>query len=117
MHHRSLAALSIAGMLAVTSLAKAPSLHAQAGSTARFKADTLRLESPAVTRLDALSHDRVVQWTTAARAVHCGPAPLSERPGVQAEFARPHVAPLEAAFADAAAVRRAVASLRMKNQR
>jgi hypothetical protein len=39
---------------------------------------------------------------------------LTERPGIESEFARPHVVPLESAFADAAQVKRSVASLRMK---
>jgi hypothetical protein len=40
--------------------------------------------------------------------IHCAPAPLTEHPGVQAEFARPHVVPLEEAFADAQSVQRAM---------
>ena len=39
---------------------------------------------------------------------HCSPAPLTERPGVQAEYARPHVVPLEESFADAQSVKRSM---------
>ena len=44
-----------------------------------------------------------------APAIVCSAAPLTERPGVQAEFARPHVVPLEESFADAQSVKRSVA--------
>lgn len=99
MHYRSLAAFT--GLLALTG---APALHAQDASLVRFKTDSI-------------ANDRAAQWAAAARVIHCGPAPLTERPGIQAEFARPHVAPLESAFADAARVNRSVASLRIKNPR
>jgi len=115
MHYRSLAALAVSGLLAVTSLAGAPALQAQGASPARFHADTGRPETPVASQINALSHDRAVRWATAARAVHCGPAPLTERPGIESEFARPRVAPLESAFADAARVKRSLASLRMKS--
>jgi hypothetical protein len=114
MHYRSLAALAVSGLLAVTSLAGAPTLQAQGASPARFHADTIRPETPTASRINVLSRDRAVRWATAARVVHCGPAPLTERPGIESEFARPRVTPLESAFADAARVKRSLATFRMK---
>jgi hypothetical protein len=55
-----------------------------------------------------LSNYRAVRWASASSVIHCAPAPLTERPGVQAELARPHVVPLEEAFADAQSVQRAM---------
>jgi hypothetical protein len=116
MHYRSLAAFVVSGALAVTSLAGTPGLHAQAASPSRFHRDSSLPGTPAARQLTVLSHDRAVRWATAARVVHCGPAPLTERPGIESEFARPRVVPLESAFADAARVKHSVASLRMKNE-
>ena len=50
-----------------------------------------------------------VRWSTSVPAIICSAAPLTERPGVQAEFARPHVVPLEESFADAQSVKRSMA--------
>lgn len=50
-----------------------------------------------------------VRWATSVPAIICSAAPLTERPGVQAEFARPHVVPLEESFADAQSVKRSMA--------
>lgn len=114
MHSRRFAVVVISGVLAVTSLAGIPSLHAQAAGS-RFQADggsTL-----AVSRLAVLARDRAVRWARAERTIHCGPAPLTERPGVESEFARPRVTPLESAFADAARVKRSFAALPRKNVR
>ena len=46
--------------------------------------------------------------TLHAPNINCSPAPLTERPGVQAEYARPHVVPLEESFADAQSVKRSM---------
>ncbi|HEU5304400.1 MAG TPA: hypothetical protein VFU40_07130 [Gemmatimonadales bacterium] len=97
MPSRSFAVLP--AVLAMTSLAGASMLHAQAASTARFH------EGPHVVAAPI------------SRAIHCGPAPLTERPGIAWEFSRPRTAPLEAAFAEAARVKRAVATHRMHNRR
>ena len=117
MFFRSLAALTVSGVLAVTSVAGASGLHAQTASASRFPLDSIATATPVASQLGVLSHDRAVRWATAGHVLHCGPAPLTERPGIQSEFARPRVAPLESAFADAARVKRSVASLRMKNER
>jgi hypothetical protein len=103
MHHRSLATIISSGVIGLASLAAVPSLHAQA----RFAAEAAPRPS-AATLLSALSHYRTVRWASAARVIHCSPAPLTERPGVQAEFARPHVVPIEETFADAQSVKRAI---------
>jgi hypothetical protein len=117
MSSRSLAALAVSGVLAVTSLAGASCVHAQTASASRFHPDPVVTATPVASQLNVLSRDRAVRWATAGRVLHCAPAPLTERPGIESEFARPRVAPLESAFADAARVKRAVASLRMKNER
>lgn len=104
MHHRSLAIIVSSGVIGLASLAAAPSLHAQA----RFAAEAGPVRLSAASLLGALSNYRAVRWASAASVIHCSPAPLTERPGVQAEFARPHVVPLEEAFADAQSVKRAI---------
>jgi hypothetical protein len=38
--------------------------------------------------ISALSRYRAVRWATSAPDINCSPAPLTERPGVQAEYAR-----------------------------
>ncbi len=104
MHHRSLATIISSGVIGLASLTTAPTLHAQA----RFAADGSPLMLSAASLLTALSNYRVVRWASAATVIICSPAPLTERPGVQTEFARPPVVPLEEAFADAQTVKRAV---------
>jgi hypothetical protein len=64
---------------------------------------------PAAVRLEALARERAARWADAAPVIHCGPAPLTERPGSAGELARPHGAPLEEAFLDAAIVKRTFA--------
>lgn len=95
MSYRSLA-LS-AALLAVTSLVGASAAQAQTASASRFHEDANLASTPA------------------RPVIHCGPAPLTERPGVQWEFSRPHAAPLETAFADAARAKRSVATHRNRN--
>ena len=105
MHHRSFAKYIASGIITVGSLAAAPDLHGQA----QFPADSIPLSGRPTALLSALSRYRSIRWASSARAIRCAPAPLTEWPGVETEFARPHVAPLEEAFADALSVKRAVA--------
>jgi hypothetical protein len=104
MHYRSLTTIISSGVIGLASLAAAPSLHAQA----RFASEAGPVMLSAGPLLTALSNYRSVRWASAATVIHCSPAPLTERPGVQAQFARPHVMPLEEAFADAQSVKRAM---------
>ena len=104
MHHRSLATIISSGMIGLASLTTAPTLHAQA----RFAADGSPLRLSPASLLTALANYRVVRWASAATVITCSPAPLTERAGVQSEFARPHVVPLEEAFADAQSVKWAI---------
>jgi hypothetical protein len=114
MRYRSLAAFMMSGALAVTSLPGAAGLHAQAVS--RSHRDPALAGTPTTRLLSTLSRNRAARWTTAARAIRCAPAPLTERPGIESEFARPRVTPLESAFADAALAKRSMASLRIRRE-
>jgi hypothetical protein len=60
-------------------------------------------------KLTMLSRERAARWAQSAPIVRCEPAPLTERPGAAAEFGRPQVAPLEAAFLDAITAKRTFA--------
>ena len=102
MHYQSL--ISLPATLAVAALVMVPALHAQA----EFAAPANTTQLSATSLLTALSHYRAVRWASASAVVHCSPAPLTERPGFRDEVARPHVVPLEEAFADAASVKRAM---------
>jgi hypothetical protein len=104
MQYRSFATIVSSGVIGLASLTGAPSLHAQA----RFAAELGPLGLPPTSLLSALSQYRAVRWATSARAIYCSPAPLTERPGVQAEYTRPHVVPLEESFADAQSVKRSM---------
>lgn len=104
MHHRSLTAIISSGVIGLASLAAAPGLDAQA----RLATDAGPPRLSAASLRSALANYRVVRWASAGRVIHCSPAPLTERPGVQTEFARPHIVPLEEAFADAQTVKRAI---------
>ncbi len=104
MHYRIWATIISFGAIAVASLTAVPCLHAQS----RFATESSPVSISALSLLTALSNYRTVRWASAADVVRCSPAPLTERPGVQAEFARPHVVPLEEAFADAQSVKRAI---------
>jgi hypothetical protein len=115
MYCRRLAVL--AGVLVVTSLAGVRHVQAQAAARSRFHPDSGVPATPVASQLDLLARDRAVRWATAARVVHCGPAPLTERPGIEGEFTRPRILPLESAFADAARLKRSVASLRIQDPR
>ena len=72
--------------------------------------DAERRPSDSAAGIGALWRQRAKQWADAAPVVHCGPAPLTERPGSSAELGRPRVVPLEAAFLDAASVKRTLAA-------
>lgn len=104
MHYRSWAIITSSGIIGLASLGSAPRLHAQT----RFAAESAPTRHSAASLLGALSSYRSVRWASSSAVIHCSPAPLTERPGIQAEFARPHVVPLEEAFADAQSVKRAV---------
>jgi hypothetical protein len=104
MQYRSFAAVISSGVIGLASLAGTPTLHAQT----RFALESSRLELPPTSLLSALSQYRAVRWATSVHVIHCSPAPLTERPGVQAEYARPNVVPLEEAFADAQSVKRSM---------
>jgi hypothetical protein len=102
-------AVTMGAFFAVTGFIWATPLNAQAAIPAGSVAISRLGELPPVNLLAALSRYRVTRWANASPVIHCSPAPLTELPGARSEFARPHVIPLEEAFADAASVRRAVA--------
>ena len=116
MQYRSFATVISSGVIGLASLAGAPSLQAQT----RFAAESSPLALPPTSLLSALSQYRAVRWATSVRAILCAPAPLTERPGVQAQYDRPHVMPLEESFADAQSVKRSTAyrarSVAMENR-
>src|SRR4051812_31863070 len=94
--------MTMAAMFVALGMTRAAVLEAQStrlGST-----------SDTATRLAIRSQQRTSAWKDAAPIIHCGPAPLTERPGASADAARPHLAPLEQAFLDAAVVRREIAA-------
>jgi hypothetical protein len=105
MQYRSLTTIVSSGVIGLASLAGAPSLSAQA----RFAAESSPAGLPPTALLHALSQYRAVRWATSVPALPCSPAPLTERPGVQAEYNRPRVVPLEESFADAQSVKRSMA--------
>jgi hypothetical protein len=106
MQYRSFATIISSGVIGLATLAGTPSLHAQAKFTAR----STPLGLPPTSLLSALSQYRAIRWATSAPATLCSPAPLTERPGVQTEYLRPQVVPLEESFADAQSVKRSTAS-------
>jgi hypothetical protein len=97
----------------------APILLALAGAVSSGGALQAQTVSPspstAVLQLGALSRERAVRWADAVPAIRCAPAPLTENPAAAGEAARPHVAPLEEAFLDAAIVKRTFASRTVPN--
>ena len=101
MHYRIVPAVTASLLLAIAGWSRPSPVLAQAASASRL---------PSVaTRLGTLSRERAARWTATAPVILCAPAPLTERPGVAGELARPHVAPLEEAFLDAAIVKRTFA--------
>jgi hypothetical protein len=99
MQYRS--TMAIPALLAATGLTVPSVLHAQVAATRRM--------SPTALELNALTRERAFRWVAAAPVIHCVPAPLTERPGIAEELARPRMAPLEATFFDAAAAKRTLA--------
>ena len=98
MQHRAIALVAPL-VLGLAGLAVPPVLHAQAAAAA-----------PRAVELESLSRERARHWASTTPAVRCAPAPLTERPTAATEFARPRVLPLEAAFLDAATVKRTFAA-------
>jgi hypothetical protein len=105
MYYSSFATIISSGIVALATSTAPPDLSAQS----RVAVDSSPLSGQPTELLSALSQYRAIRWATAAHMLHCSPAPLTERPGIEADFVRPHVAPLEEAFADAQSVKRAVA--------
>ena len=101
MQHRPIALVAplILVILGIAGLAGPPVVHAQVATAA-----------PLALQLESLSRERAQHWAAATPAIRCAPAPLTERPTAAAEFARPRVLPLEAAFLDAATVKRTFAA-------
>ena len=95
------AALAAPILLAFAAAVPSGPLQAQAASAR---------PTPAVQQLGVLSRERAERWADAAPAIRCAPAPLTESPTAAGEAGRPHVAPLEEAFLDAAIVKRTFAS-------
>jgi hypothetical protein len=104
MQHRAFSIILSSGVIGLASLAGAPSLRAQAG----FTSESSHVGLPPTSLLSALAQYRAVRWATSVPAIPCAPAPLTERPGVQTEYVRPHVVPLEESFADAQSVKRSM---------
>src|ERR1700694_4102119 len=101
MQSRIKAALTASIFLALAGVATPRTLSAQTVSAR---------PSPAVLQLGALTRERAERWADATQAIPCSPAPLADRPAAAGEVGRPHVAPLEEAFLDAAVVKRTFAS-------
>ena len=98
MQHRALVLVAPI-LLGFASLAAPFAAHARG-------ANATRTSAPQAQQLASLSRERVRLWAATAPRIQCAPAPLTERPTAGAEFARPRVTPLEAAFLDAATVKR-----------
>jgi hypothetical protein len=105
MHRHRLTTIMSSAAIGAVVLIAVPDARAQA----RFASEPTSAHLAAPALLSALANYRVVRWASASPVIHCGPAPLTERPGVQFEMARPGVAPIEEAFADAQSVKRAIA--------
>ena len=99
---RSMAYVVIPAVLGAAAFATAPGLQAQGVEEERVSATALQV--------GASSRQRAQRWVRSAPVIHCAPAPLSERPGAAGELARPHIAPLEAAFLDALRAKRTLAA-------
>ena len=75
-------------------------------SVLRAQTEVALRPNPVAAELGRRTQSRAARWAAEAPVIHCGPAPLTERPGAAAEVARPRVVPLEEAFLDAAIVKR-----------
>ena len=95
-------ALVIPFFLGFAGLATPSVVHAQT--------DAALSRASRAAQLESLSRERVRPWAATTPRIVCAPAPLTERPMAAAEFARLRVAPLEAAFLDAATVKRTFAT-------
>jgi hypothetical protein len=100
MQFRPAIAYAVPALLSIAGLSTPSVLPAQTEMAMR--------SSPVATELGRRTQSRAVQWAAVAPVIHCGPAPLTERPGAAAAMARPRVVPLEDAFLDAAIVKRRV---------
>ncbi|HEY4648604.1 MAG TPA: hypothetical protein VIG95_05820 [Gemmatimonadales bacterium] len=89
-------------LMTIVAVSRVPTLQAQSPKT-EWANDT-------ASRLAARSRERAIEWIEAKPVIHCAPAPLTESPSAADEAARPHLAPLEEAFLDAAIVRGEVAA-------
>jgi hypothetical protein len=98
MPHRAIALVAPL-VLALAGVVVPPALQAQAATAV-----------PRAVELESLSRERARRWASTTPAIRCAPAPLTERPTAAAEFARPRVPTLEAAFLDAATVKRTFAA-------
>src|SRR5215210_5125835 len=105
MHHDRLTIRIFSAATVFVGVTAAGEVQAQARFANQPASSTL--SAPAL--LSALANYRAVRWASASPVIHCAPAPLTERPGVQSELARPAVVPIEEAFADAQSVKRAIA--------
>ena len=105
MHYDSLTMIRSSAAIVLAGLTAAPAVQAQT----RFASEPTSSHLAAHALLSALANYRAVRWASASPVIHCAPAPLTERPGAQSELARPPVAPIEEAFADAQSVKRAIA--------
>ena len=101
MQYRIVPAVTAPLLFAIAGLSRPSPVLAQAASAPGL--------TSAMTHLGALSRERAARWAAARPVIHCAPAPLTERPGVAGEVARPHVTPLEEAFLDAAIAKRTFA--------
>jgi hypothetical protein len=95
--------------LTAAALVRPSELQAQAPAGPRV--------SVAAAHMGVLSRERTARWVRSAPVIHCSPAPLTERPGTAGELARPHVAPLEAAFFDSVTVKRTLAARSRSSRR
>jgi hypothetical protein len=100
MQSRPALAYALPVLLTITGLSTPSGLQAQTEVAMRA--------SPVAAELGRRTQSRAARWAAVAPVIHCGPAPLTERPGAAAVVARPRVVPLEEAFLDAAIAKRRV---------
>lgn len=105
MHHDRPTTIMSSVAVLLAGLTAAPAVQGQT----RFASEPTSSHLAAPALLSALANYRAVRWASTAPVIHCAPAPLTERPAAQSELARPHVVPMEEAFADAQSVKRAIA--------
>jgi hypothetical protein len=98
MQSRPAIAFAIPVLLSIAGLSNPSVLRAQTEMAMR--------SSPVAAELGRRTQSRAARWAAVAPVIHCGPAPLTERPGAAAAMVRPRVVPLEEALLDAAIVKR-----------